>query len=58
MAEPLGTKKHTLADHMMAADGLHTHAEGDDYDHDHDHDDVGEYDLENDASTSAPRARR
>jgi ethanolamine utilization protein EutA len=49
MAEPLGTKKHTLADHMMAADGLHTHAEGDDYDHDHDHDDVGEYDLENDA---------
>jgi ethanolamine utilization protein EutA len=49
MAEPLGTKKHTLLDHMMAADGLHTHAEGDDYDHDHDHDDVGGYDPENDA---------
>jgi ethanolamine utilization protein EutA len=48
MAEPLGTKKHSLADHMMGADGTHAHAEGD-YDHDHDHDDIGEYDLENDA---------
>ena len=48
MAEPLGTKKHTLLDHLMGEGGLHVHADGD-YDHDHDHDDIGEYDLENDA---------
>ncbi|HEX7465609.1 MAG TPA: ethanolamine ammonia-lyase reactivating factor EutA, partial [Usitatibacter sp.] len=48
MAEPLGTKKHTLGDHLMGEGGLHAHAEGE-YDHDHDHDDLGEHDLENDA---------
>lgn len=48
MAEPLGTKKHSLVDHLMGEGEVHSHAEGD-YDHDHDHDDVGEYDLENDA---------
>ncbi|MGZ5061423.1 MAG: ethanolamine ammonia-lyase reactivating factor EutA [Usitatibacter sp.] len=48
MAEPLGTKKHSLVDHLMGEGGLHAHAEGE-YDHDHDHDDIGEYDLENDA---------
>ena len=48
MAEPIGTKKHTLLDHLMGEGGLHVHADGD-YDHDHDHDDIGEYDLENDA---------
>jgi ethanolamine utilization protein EutA len=49
MAEPLGAKKpHTLADHLMGEDGVHSHAEGD-FDHDHDHDDFGEYDPENDA---------
>lgn len=48
MAEPIGTKKHTLLDHTMGVDGTHAHAEGD-YDHDHDHDDFGEYDPEHDA---------
>jgi ethanolamine utilization protein EutA len=48
MAEPLGQKKHTLLDHLMAADAVHVHGEGE-YDHDHDHDDLGGYDLENDA---------
>ena len=48
MAEPIGTKKHTLLDHLMGEGGMHSHAEGE-FDHDHDHDDVGEYDLENDA---------
>jgi ethanolamine utilization protein EutA len=48
MAEPLGTKKHSLLDHLMGEGGLHAHAEGE-FDHDHDHDDIGEYDLENDA---------
>jgi ethanolamine utilization protein EutA len=48
MAEPLGTRKHTLLDHMQGADGVHAHDEGD-FDHDHDHDEVGEYDLEGDA---------
>ncbi len=49
MAEPLGTKKHSLLDHMMGEGGLHSHAEGEfDHDHDHDHDDAG-YDLENDS---------
>src|SRR5579859_4433994 len=48
MAEPIGTKKHTLLDHMMGEGGMHSHAEGE-FDHDHDHDDVGEHDLENDA---------
>ncbi len=48
MAEPLGTKKHSLLDHMAGIDGTHAHAEGD-YDHDHDHDDFGEHDLEHDA---------
>ncbi len=48
MAEPLGTKKHSLLDHLMGEGGMHSHVEGE-YDHDHDHDDIGEYDLENDA---------
>ncbi|HEX4780291.1 MAG TPA: ethanolamine ammonia-lyase reactivating factor EutA [Usitatibacter sp.] len=48
MAEPIGTKKHTLLDHMMGEGGMHAHAQGE-YDHDHDHDDAGDYDLENDA---------
>jgi ethanolamine utilization protein EutA len=48
MAEPIGTKKHSLLDHMMGEGGLHTHAEGE-YDHDHDHDDLGGYDPENDS---------
>ncbi len=48
MAEPLGTKKHTLLDHLQGAEAAHAHAEGE-FDHDHDHDDVGEYDVENDA---------
>jgi ethanolamine utilization protein EutA len=48
MAEPLGQKKHSLADHLMGEGGLHSHAEGE-YDHDHDHDDFGDHDLENDA---------
>jgi ethanolamine utilization protein EutA len=48
MAEPIGTKKHSLFDHMMGADGSHVHGEGD-YDHDHDHDDFGPYDVEHDA---------
>jgi ethanolamine utilization protein EutA len=48
MAEPLGTKKHNLLDHLQGTDGVHAHGEGD-FDHDHDHDDLGEYDLENDA---------
>jgi ethanolamine utilization protein EutA len=48
MAEPIGPKKHSLADHLMGEGGLHVHAEGD-YDHDHDHDDFGDHDLENDA---------
>lgn len=49
MAEPIGRKKHSLADHMMGADGVHVHGEGEDFDHDHDHDDFGEYDPEHDA---------
>jgi ethanolamine utilization protein EutA len=48
MAEPIGKPKHSLADHMMGVNGVHSHDEGD-FDHDHDHDDVGEYDLEHDA---------
>ena len=48
MAEPIGQKRHSLADHLMGEGGLHVHAEGD-YDHDHDHDDFGDHDLENDA---------
>ncbi|HZZ95208.1 MAG TPA: ethanolamine ammonia-lyase reactivating factor EutA [Usitatibacter sp.] len=48
MAEPLGKPKHSLVDHMMGVNGVHSHDEGD-FDHDHDHDDVGEYDLEQDA---------
>ena len=30
MAEPIGTKKHSLLDHMMGEGGLHVHGEGDD----------------------------
>src|SRR5689334_7458888 len=48
MAEPIGTKKHSLLDHMMGEGGLHAHGEGE-YDHDHDHDDVGDYNPENDS---------
>src|SRR3954469_26032998 len=48
MAEPIGKPKHSLLDHMMGVNGVHSHDEGD-FDHDHDHDDVGEYDLEQDA---------
>ena len=46
MAEPLGTKKHSLVDHLMGEGGMHAHAEGE---YDHDHDDIGDYDLENDS---------
>ena len=46
MAEPIGQKKHSLADHLMGEGGLHVHAEGE---YDHDHDDFGDHDLENDA---------
>ena len=49
MAEPIGSKKHSLADHLLGADGTHLHGEGEDFDHDHDHDDFGEYDPEHDA---------
>jgi len=50
MAEPIGKPKHSLADHMMGVNGVHSHDEGDfDHDHDHDHDDVGDYDLEHDS---------
>ena len=48
MAEPIGKPKHSLADHMMGVNGVHSHDEGD-FDHDHDHDDFGEYDPEHDA---------
>ena len=48
MAEPIGTRKHTLQDHMMGEGGVHTHAEGE-FDHDHDHDDMGEWSPENDS---------
>jgi ethanolamine utilization protein EutA (predicted chaperonin) len=48
MAEPIGSKKHSLLDHLMGEGGIHVHGEGD-YDHDHDHDDLGEHDLENDS---------
>jgi len=48
MAEPIGKPKHSLADHMMGVNGVHSHDEGD-FDHDHDHDDVGDYDLEHDS---------
>ena len=42
-------KKHTLEDHLMGEDGLHSHDEGSDHDHDHDHDDFGTFDPESDA---------
>jgi ethanolamine utilization protein EutA len=48
MAEPPGTGKHTLADHLMGEGGVHAHAEGE-FDHDHDHDDLGEWSPENDS---------
>jgi ethanolamine utilization protein EutA len=48
MAEPIGSKKHSLLDHLTGDGGIHVHGEGD-YDHDHDHDDLGEHDLENDS---------
>ena len=48
MAEPIGSKKHSLLDHLTGDGGIHVHGEGD-YDHDHDHDDVGGHDLENDS---------
>jgi ethanolamine utilization protein EutA len=48
MAEPLGAKKHTLQDHLVAEGGVHTHGEGE-FDHDHDHDDMGEWSPENDS---------
>ena len=48
MAEPVGTKKHSLLDHMTGEGALHTHAEGE-FDHDHDHDDLGGWDPENDS---------
>src|SRR5258708_8696398 len=38
------TKRHTLEDHLLGLDPLHSHEEGE-ADHDHDHDDLGgEYD--------------
>jgi ethanolamine utilization protein EutA len=42
-------KKHTLEDHLMGADGVHSHDEDSDHDHDHDHDDFGAFDPESDA---------
>ena len=43
-------KKHTLQDHLLGEDGLHSHDEGDfDHDHDHDHDDFSNFDPEADA---------
>lgn len=48
MAEPIGSKKHSLLDHLTGDGGIHVHGEGD-FDHDHDHDDVGGHDLENDS---------
>ena len=47
MASP--AKKHTLEDHLMGEDGLHTHDDLSDHDHDHDHDDFGAFDPETDA---------
>lgn len=49
MAEPLGAKKaHSLADHLMGENGVHSHEEGG-FDHDHDHDDLGDFDPETDS---------
>jgi len=45
MPEP---KKHTLEDHLMGEDGLHSHDGESDHDHDHDHDDFGAFDPETD----------
>ena len=42
-------KRHTLEDHLMGEDGLHSHDEGSDHDHDHDHDDFGAFDPQTDA---------
>jgi ethanolamine utilization protein EutA len=47
MAQP--ARKHTLEDHLMGEDGLHSHDEDSDHDHDHDHDDFGAFDPETDA---------
>jgi ethanolamine utilization protein EutA len=38
-------KPHTLDDHLLGVDPMHSHEDGEaDHDHDHDHDEVGEYD--------------
>lgn len=37
---PEAKKPHTLEDHLLGVDAMHTHEEGD-TDHDHDHDDLG-----------------
>src|SRR5258706_10549902 len=42
-------KKHTLEDHLMGEDGLHSHDDAADHDHDHDRDDSGASDPETDA---------
>jgi len=42
--EPTAKRPHTLQDHLLGLDPMHTHEDGES-DHDHDHDDVGgEYD--------------
>jgi ethanolamine utilization protein EutA len=42
-------KKHTLEDHLMGTDGVHSHDEDSDHDHDHDHDDFAAFDGDTDA---------
>ena len=41
--DPKTRRPHTLEDHLLGMDPLHTHEDGE-ADHDHDHDDAGEYD--------------
>ena len=44
MSEQDAKRRHTLEDHLLGLDAMHTHEEGE-ADHDHDHDDMGgEYD--------------
>src|SRR6185503_2770994 len=40
---PPYSSAHTLQDHLLGMDPMHTHEDGE-ADHDHDHDDVGDYD--------------
>ena len=43
MSDESGKPRHTLQDHLLGMDPMHTHEDGE-ADHDHDHDDVGDYD--------------